>query len=183
MTDDYSGSPPKRTRASPTITLECPDDVRLMEDEIGDELIIAFAIDVNFMLLELQPRSFWQGLRVLQITPSFNDHDIPAVLNLSHPQLYFPSLETLIIKNHAVTAIRLSQVSAPRLRSIMISHPLGVAIDAFELNLPQTLEEVGLEYLVIRDGYGFTRSLDKRTNPNLERIHKFATTVYLSGIV
>ena len=71
---------------------------------------------------------------------------------------------------------------APCLRSISICHPVGVSIDVFEVCLPHSLQELRLEYCLIRDGFGLMNSTSTIHNPSLQAFHEFGNTVYMAGM-
>jgi hypothetical protein len=175
----------KRSRFTSVVQVDRLQDLLFREEDVGDELVLTFHLDLEVLLGIVQQCSFGPHLRSLEICPPFDDNAITADLRLSHPYplMCFPSLERLHIRNHAISAVVIDQRSFPRLRELHISHPLGVSIDTFRVSCPDTLEDVSLEYMTIRDGEGLCKALSFANHPKLKSVRKFAITTYLQGVI
>jgi hypothetical protein len=173
----------KRARCSEMYIAASREELLAFENEIGDKLTLAFALSTHELIELVQSRRYAGSLRVLRLCPQFDDTEITHVLNLDDPRLYFPVLEELSVSDHAVSSIRFNSSNFPELRSLKISHPLGVTINLFQVACPDTLESIEVQYATVRDGYGLTMSMSQQVNPKLHTARKFATTVFLSGVV
>ena len=173
----------KRSKVSRVTRVETFEDLVRCQDHIGEELSLGFYVNIEMLLDIMQNTSFGPYLKSLEIHPPFDDHNISPDLRLSHPALYCPSLERLQICNHSISCLVMDERCFPRLRELYISHPLGVSIDTFRISCPNTLEEVTLEYLTVRDGQGLCNALNYARHPKLHSVRKFGITTYLQGIV
>ena len=168
----------KRFRAPPVRSLLGPSEIFSVDEEVS-VLELRFQLDSpSFYQLPTFPFAAW--LKELHINPPYEDRKC-LPLDLTRSGIQFPSLEKLSIQNQAIQGIILNDQVTPHLRFLKISHPLGYAISSFQIYLPNSLEEVHLDYVIIHDGRGLAMSLDTNTNPHLKVVNKFATTVMYCG--
>lgn len=172
----------KRHRNLPPKKVFSMSDFWSNEEEDFDVVEVYFALSTELIMQAQTYCQCWAHLREIHLLPAFNDHDICDVLDLSTPGLCFPALERLVCRNQPINRIRLSQANSPRLVSVSISYPT-VAIEVFELHLPQSLQEIHLGYAMVHDGKGLSMSIDVAVNPQLCVVNKFATTVFYGGVV
>jgi hypothetical protein len=181
--NDVQSERPKRAKSIPRVVLDSVEELLDVGDEIvGDELELRCYVDVDTLYELSQLQQFWTRLVVLEIAPPFDDSGArrPS-LCLSHPLWCLPALEVLIVRNHAVPVVQFSYSNFPRLQSFKLSHPLGVPVTLFQINCPETLERLALEYLTVRDGAGLCTS--QSINKRLSDVRRYATTVFFQGVI